>query len=322
MAQSRLRSPKTSLEVYALFDNREYDQSPYGSGYTVAGIRAVPTLVWTWRGHHSLHLGASVFKQYGTPDTRTLFAPVAYYRLQKEAWSLTTGIFDKKLAYRGTTDRFETAKIYLLNPYMAGLLVGYDRSSDRYAHLWINWMNQKDIGVRERFRAGLVTSYARDGFFTTSAWSMQHVASEQRAEVLSGVVEDLQAEILVGYKWAPTPRVDLSFATGVYGSYERDRVAHESYRCAGLIAELKARYHRVGLEGYTYYGTGHQKLRAKYGELLYQENPFLQDRSYTQIQGFWQIWSNHGVDLRLDLGLHLIPKGLYSHQALTLNVAL
>lgn len=311
-----------SLEVYSLFDNREYDSSPYESGYTVAGIWVTPKLTWDWQDTHSLHLGVSAFKQYGTTKTLDKVSLVAYYQLQKERWKLTAGIFDKKQAYKNTTDRFVTDKIYLLNPLISGLLVSYDAGQDRYANIWVDWTHQKAVGVRERFHAGITTSYALGSFFTTSTWSMLHVAAEERPEVASGVIEDLQAEILAGYRWQPTERMKLSLAVGGYGSFERDRVAQQSYKSAGLLAELLVQYRSIGIEGYTYYGSGHQKLRKQYGELLYQENPFLQSRSYTQAVGFWQIYDREGVNLRLDLALHLIPEGLFSHQALTLNIRL
>lgn len=303
------------------FDNREYDECGYQDSYTLGGFRLRPALEYSIGEIHTFHLGLNALKEHGTKEFVDKFELSAYYQLVLAGFTFKAGAFDKETAIHGYTDRFFDAQDRFYNPLMSGIFLEYQKEENRYANIWMEWLTKKNSIDRERFHAGLSGAYQWQQLFFQANFRMMHVSiNEPYVDPNQGVVEDLQGEIMAGFRekeafgW-----LDYQLGVGAYGTIERDRKANLEHKGLGLIASAVLKSNGIGLDGYFYYGSGHQKFREQYGSLLYYGNPFLQARYYGQTQLFWEIIKDPWVDMRLDVGLHLVDTGAFWQQTLRIS---
>lgn len=317
-AQSPL---KWELGLDYTFDNREYDECGYQFSYTLGGVRVHPSLEYSIGDFHTLHLGISALKEHGTKPFVDKVEMSAYYQLLLSGFTFRAGIFDKERAIHGYSDRFFDAPDRFYNPLMSGVFLEYQEGENSFANIWMEWLTKKNSIDRERFHAGLSASYQWGSLFIQSNLRMMHLSiNEPYIDPNQGVVEDFQGEVMVGIRsqkafgW-----LDYQLGVGAYGSIERDRKAFLEHKGLGFITTAELKSNGLGLEGYFYSGSGHQKLRAQYGYLLYYGNPFLQANYYGQTKLVWEIIKDPWIDMRLDMGLHMVDTGAYWQQTLKIS---
>lgn len=308
-----------------LFDNKEFETSPIGESYTLAGVWVRPTLSLGLgnNSEHRLYLGANLLKEMGTRKVIDTAHLTAYYQIQYQGWEARIGLFPSYYVTDHLSERFIERKAQFLRPIMNGIQLS-QRGDHHFVNLWLDWLTKKGATDRERFHAGLTTKYHRGIFVAESNLRMMHLAT---SDVAHTVLDDLQGELLLGIQ-NHFATFNYGIAVGLYSTIERDRYEQKCYRNIGTLGTFNADWKkRIGLNGYIYYGTGHQQMRGQYGSLLYFEHPMLQAPLYLQTVGYWQIFDTHfrgklpgHCAMRLELGLHFLPSALSSHQALTLSV--
>lgn len=300
------------------FDNREYDESRYELGYTLSGIRIRPSVVAIVHDRHTFCVGVNALKEHGTHGFLDKLDLSAYYRFGVGGLTFQAGVFDKKRALHGYSDRFIDEYDYFYNPLMSGIFLEYNHVKHGYLNTWLEWITKKNETERERLHAGASGAYYWGRFFAQANFRMMHMAATEPLILHSGVVEELQGEIVLGWRDMDQRGPDYRLGIGTYGTIERDRVINRVHRGLGLIAVAEVSGRGIGLDAYFYYGTGHQKMREEYGRTLFYGNPFLQAEWYGQSKFYWNIIRDDWVDMRLNLGLEVVDSGVFSRQTLNL----
>lgn len=312
---------KWEMGLEYTFDNREYDECGYQFSYTLGAVRVQPSIEYSINNIHTLHLGLSALKEHGTKKFMDKTELSAFYQLALSGFTFKAGVFDKESAIHAYSDRFFDTPDRFYNPLMSGVFLEYMKDNNRFANIWIEWLTKKNSIDRERFHAGLSAAYQWRSLFIQSNLRMMHLSiNEPYIDPNQGVVEDLQGEIMAGLRGEQTfGWLDYQFGVGGYGTIERDRKAFLEHQGLGLITSAELKSNGVGFEAYFYYGSGHQKFRDQYGTLLYYGNPFLQAKYYGQTKLYWDIIKDPWIDMRFDLGLHIVDTGAYWQQTLKVS---
>lgn len=316
----------TSLTFDYLFDNREYDTSPLGGSYTLNGVWLKPQVAYqltpeSTSGKQTLHLGLNALKEFGTPKVLDQLALTAYYQATWKGLAARVGIFPSDVVTDQLSERILDRRSRFYHPVMGGVQVEHKGQAHQIS-AWIDWLSKRSRTQRERFHAGTSLQLQHRGFFLQSHFRMMHLATSEMPNPHSTVVDDLQSETLLGYVSDSAP-IGYQVAFGYYATIERDRAIQKTHKGIGLLVVYQLHWQgKVGIKGYLYHGTGHQKLRPKYSEELYFAQPLLQAPTYLQATAYWQILQKEHLTMKLELGTHLLHHTLSSHQALTCTLRL
>ena len=201
------------------FDNTEYSGSGLGSSETLFGISLTPVLRYEWNEKHSIGVGVSGQKWFGSARFLDDIDLIAYYQFNNGRYGAVAGVF----SFDKMTGRYSEAffsNVWLAdNNLVQGLALQY---SDKvgFAELAIDWLGMYSAEAREQFRI----LFSGEGRFAKVMYAggtlqMQHYAN--RADFDSNVVDNITINPYIGVDFEAF--FDFDIRLGYLQSLQRDR---------------------------------------------------------------------------------------------------
>lgn len=311
------------------FDNTEYSGSNLGTSETLFGISLMPVLRYELNDTHTLAIGASGQKWFGSKRFLDDLDLVAYYQFNNGQYGAVAGIFAFNKLIGNYSEAFFSNAWLADNNLVQGLALQY---SDKigFAELVADWNGLYSAATREQFRI-LFSGEGRFAkvMYAGASAAMQHYAN--RADFDSNVVDNITINPYVGVDF--NAFFDFDIRLGYLQSLQRDRLSGGGWE-APMGGELLFRMSRWGvfISNNIYVGKNLQPLYHSigkegtiYGADLYASDPFYGTTTgiYNRTgigyeRNFWK----ERIKVKAEMVLKTEGKRLYTQQIVSLGVNL
>ena len=311
------------------FDNTEYSGSGLGSSETLFGISLTPVLRYEWNEKHSIGVGVSGQKWFGSTRFLDDIDLIAYYQFNNGRYGAVAGVFSFDKMIGRYSEAFFSNVWLADNNLMQGLALQY---SDKvgFAELAVDWLGMYSAERREQFRI-LFSSEGRFAkvMYAGGTLQMQHYAN--RADFDSNVVDNITINPYIGVDFEAF--FDFDIRLGYLQSLQRDRATGGGWM-APMGGELFFRMSRWGvfISNNLYVGKNLQPLYNMvgkegtiYGADLYASDPFYGTTTgiYNRTgigyeRNFWK----ERIKVKAEMVLKTDGKKLYTQQIVSLAVNL
>ena len=312
------------------FDNTEYSGSGLGTSETLFGITLSPVLRYEWNDKHSLGVGVSGQKWFGSARFLDDIDLVAYYQFNNGRYGAVAGIFSFDKMIGRYSEAFFSSAWLADNNLVQGLALQY---SDKvgFAELAIDWLGLYSAATREQFRI-LFSGEGRFAkvMYAGGTFQMQHYAN--RSTFQGNVVDNITLNPYIGVDF--NAFFDFDIRLGYLQSLQRDRQIEGGGWKAPMGGELFFRMSRWGvfISNNLYVGKNLQPLYHSvgkegtiYGAELYASDPFYGTTSgiYNRTgigyeRNFWK----ERIKVKAEVVLKTEGKKLYTQQIVSLGVNL
>ncbi len=311
------------------FDNTEYLGSDLGVSETLFGISLAPSLRYEWNEKHSLAVGASAQKWFGSKRFIDDIKLIAYYKFKSPRFTALTGMFSRNELIGNYSEAFFTSIWKTDNNLVQGATLQYTDKVG-FAELAIDWNGMYSVATREQFRI----LFSGEGRFAKVMYaggsaSLQHYAN--RADFQHNVVDNITINPYIGVNF--NAFFDFDIRLGYLQSLQRDRLAGGGWE-APVGGELFFRMSRWGvfITNNLYLGKNLQPLYHSvgmegtiYGADLYASDPFYGTATgiYNRTGiGYEQRFWKERISVKAEMVLKTTGKGLYTQQIVSLGVNL
>ena len=311
------------------FDNTEYLGSDLGVSETLFGISLAPSLRYEWNEKHSLAVGASAQKWFGSKRFVDDIKLVAYYKFKSPRFTALTGLFPRNELIGDYSEVFFTSIWKTKNNLVQGATLQY---TDKFgfAELAIDWNGMYSAATREQFRI----LFSGEGRFAKVMYAgatavMQHYSN--RADFRFNAVDHITINPYLGVGFKAF--FDFDIRLGYLLSLQQDRMANEGWHTP-MGGELTFRMSRWGvfISNNLYVGKNLQPLYHSvgkegtiYGPDLYASDPFYGTTTgiYNRtgigyVQTFWK----ERINVKAEMVLKTTGKRVYTQQIVSLGVNL
>ncbi|MBQ1225090.1 MAG: hypothetical protein IIX82_03915 [Alistipes sp.] len=223
------------------FDNTEYLGSDLGVSETLFGISLAPSLRYEWNEKHSLAVGASAQKWFGSKRFVDDIKLVAYYKFKSPRFTALTGLFPRNELIGDYSEVFFTSIWKTKNNLVQGATLQY---TDKFgfAELAIDWNGMYSAATREQFRI----LFSGEGRFAKVMYAgataeMQHYSN--RADFRFNAVDHITINPYLGVGFKAF--FDFDIRLGYLLSLQQDRMANEGWHTP-MGGELTFRMSRWG----------------------------------------------------------------------------
>lgn len=313
------------------FDNREYGDETFSPSGTIFGARLAPSVGFvkgTYNSRHRLMAGAEFMKDFGDvrADGSGLFREAFFYYGYEKlfddgSFSLTAGIFPRSRSQAKWSTAFFSEKYLWYNPYMEGMLMGYDWR-DGHVELGCDWigMHGASHDVKEQFLLFSSGHISPLWHFSMGYNAyMMHLANSAAAPgVADNFLGEAYAEIELGGLLGFFN--EFTLRAGYIQSLQRDREVSSDFETPGL-GEATVRISRsgLGIVNSLYYGKDIMPLFGRsdtagelYGSRLYFNDPFFRIRtdgssapgSYDRLEVFYAPHTGRSLRLKFSAVFH------------------
>ncbi|MDP4276605.1 MAG: hypothetical protein Q8914_03125 [Bacteroidota bacterium] len=296
------------------FDNTEFEGSSYQHPQTMGGLRIAPTVGLKLDSIHQVCLGVNALKEFGTDSFWDGAILTAYYQYNAKPFRFMMGSFPRKGLLDALPKAFFQDSIQYYRPNMTGIWWQYQKNK-LDASLFLDWTGRKALEVHEAFFVGALLTYKPSVFFAEWQGLMFHHAA---SGMLIGVHENFINHAAVGLDLAHlTPLDSLTADVGYLGGYSRDRRMTSAFTIRhGLLAELQAEWHRIGLASTTYIGAGMMPDYNIRGTTTYWGDPLYRGTFYNRTDLSYQFFKSKNVSLKLMSSQHFTENHCYVEQSL------
>ena len=111
-------------EISTHFDNTEYAGSDCGTSRTIFAVRVLPSLEYRWNDRHSVVLGASALKDFGSKRFIDRADLVAYYGFENGKFGANAGIFERSHLVGRYSRAFFSDSTLIYNNLIRGIAMG------------------------------------------------------------------------------------------------------------------------------------------------------------------------------------------------------
>jgi hypothetical protein len=311
------------------FDNTEYLGSDLGVSETLFGISLAPSLRYEWNEKHSLAVGASAQKWFGSKRFVDDIKLVAYYKFKSPRFTALTGLFPRNELIGDYSEVFFTSIWKTKNNLAQGATLQY---TDKFgfAELAIDWNGMYSAATREQFRI-LFSGEGRFAKIMYAGASAQLHHYANRADFSHNVVDDILINPYIGVNF--NAFFDFDIRLGYLQSLQQDRVTGRGWetpmggelylrlsRWGGFISnnlflgdDLMPLYNSVGKEG------------TPYGADLYAGDPFYRTENIIYNRtgiGYERNFWKERINVKAEFVLKTDGERLYNQQIISLAVNL
>lgn len=309
------------------FDNTEYTGSGLGVSGTLFGLSLLPVLRYEHNEKHSLGVGLSMQKMFGSAQFLDDIDLVAYYQYRDQHYGAIAGLFSHaKLIGRYSEAFFSNVWLTERN-LMQGLALQYT-DNHGFAELTVDWCGLYSRATREEFRV-LFSGEGRFGkvCYAGGAATLHHYAN--RADFTHNVVDDIIISPYIGAKFKAY--FDFDVRLSYLQTLQRDRQSGGGW-VTPMGGEMEFRMSRWGvfISNTLYLGMNLQpfyntvgKEGTIYGAKLYAADPFYGTTTgiYNRTgigyeQNFWK----ERISVKAEMVLKTDGRRLYTQQIVSLGV--
>lgn len=330
-ARNEAVTPVVDLDLYYLFDNREFAASSdaYTPSMTNHGVRVSPMVGVQVRQNryvsHRVMCGGMLQHNMGVPaglannSCNVLMFYNAEVGMYKGIFDATVGIFQRTGMEGEYSEAFFSDSLKFHDPDLEGVLLKW-KAPKMYAEIGLDWMGKKDYDVKERFQVFSAGKWSPAKWLSLGwAASMYHYAG---SVIAPGVVDNQMVNPYVKLDLASAlPLQELSLKAGMLATYQWDRKFDDTvhFPCGGEFV-LCARYANVTFKdtfysggNLLYYYSGHDAAGHPYGNNLYRGSPFYRG-TYNLAELGWTPLVTDYLDISFNLRFHYGEGGYYGCQ--------
>ncbi len=309
-------------EISTHFDNTEYAGSDCGTSRTIFAVRVLPSLEYRWNDRHSVVLGASALKDFGSKRFIDRADLVAYYGFENGKFGANAGIFERSHLVGRYSRAFFSDSTLIYNNLIRGVAMRYT-GKKAFTELAVDWEGMYSVDVREQFRV----LFAAGGTFLKQhmdagvSMSIQHYANKSTFE--GNVVDNVLINPYIRGRF--TALFDFEIGLGYLQTMQRDRQTGEGWK-APMGGEFNFRMSIWGifLSNDLYYGknlmpfyhsTGKDGL--EYADGLYAGDPFygtLHNIYNRTGIGYERSFCNDSISVRAEMVLQYNGQKMYCQQ--------
>ena len=261
-------------ELSTHFDNTEHSGSDVGASRTIFAVRLTPTLGYKFEQHHSLVVGATLLKDFGSHRFLDKSMLVAYDQFDNGRFGANAGIFGRDRLVGNYSRAFFSDSNLIDNPMLQGIAMRHT-ATNGFVELAVDWDGLYSAQTREKFRVLLAGGgkFAKVGYAGAS-FSMQHFAN--KSTFMGNVVDNLLLNPYIGVKF--NAFLDFDIRLGALISAQRDRRTDEGWTLP-MGGEIYLRLSRWGVfvDNNLYVGKG---LTPFYNSIGKDDQPYA-DQLYT-----------------------------------------
>ena len=320
--------PEWEVHFQAALINDEFDISKetlYPSG-TLAALRFTPYGGITFGRSHRIKVGVDVMKDFGTPGTKPVVEPAAWYQFDNDnGFTFAAGIIPYGLLQGTYSSAIFSDASNFYDAHLDGFYLGWKKGKSVF-EVALDWNGKYGEVRREQFcvvsyGAGWVTPWLAlcwEGMF-------HHYAS---SDAVKGVVDDHILHPYVQFELSPVLPLDrMEFSLGFMAGYQMDRLAGDRRIPLGGDLVVDVRKWNFGIRNQFYYGQNQMPFfNSKdaagnvYGTDLYMRSGWWQIRKdgnaglYDRVDAYWEKSLNRFVSIGVHAVFHFDYLGLLGSQ--------
>lgn len=299
-----------SVDATILLNNREGGDA-YTPDQTFMFTRLAPEVGVDINDGEHLFKGGVVWYQPMDDNLRGYkILPSLYYRYNRtDGWHVGVGLMPRTLMVKRMPRYLWSDSLDYCQPNLKGVLLQLIKPAG-YAELGVDWRQLQTDNRREAFTTMLNTDWRVAGPFRLGGHlQYSHLALSKQNSELQHVSHDFTINPMAGIDLSHRSVLDsLRIDAGAIIALESTRADRKWQTPAGFVATATARWRWIQLDETFYTGKGILPMYPTLGSLLYQGDPYYNNKTYSRTDITFHVVSNRYIDLTGSLMLHATDK--------------
>lgn len=313
------------IELNSTFDNREGDDAITPTK-TYFFTRLSPEIGLRFGSNSRIAGGVVWFQPIGCEWEGHRISPTLYYRYESKSWQFSMGMFPRSQMHEELPSFLWSDSLSYSQRNIRGAMVQYDHPKG-YAEAYLDWRGMQTERQREAFNivvGGKWYPSGRDHIFMLGGHlMMNHFALTKNSPSDQHIVDNFLINPYVGADFGHlTPLDSLTVRCGLVATVERNRAHNNWTTPVGGWLEIETQWKFLGLKNTFYAGGRQQPSWKEFGSLLYQGEPYYQEKLYNRTDIYVKILCRRMVQLTGSLNFNVTPGNFTFYQKLTLDVSL